>query len=203
MANAVIITGDIVNYTFLGSSSEKKMLLRLAHILKDLKYEFYRGDSFQVYSKDPLAALNLVLQLRAAARSFSSIHDIRASIGIGPVESPVKSLRTATGEAFILSGRAFDQLQEKQHLQIQSVNEKANIPFRIIALYTDHIFEKLSPKQAEVVLGLLKEQTQEMVAKKLKKSQSTINKHAQAAGWVEIEKLLNEYREVITQFDLL
>jgi hypothetical protein len=203
MANAAIITADIVNYTVLKPTTEKKMVSQLSTILKDTKFEFYRGDSFQAYIKHPMTAFRLLLQLRMAAKSHSSIHDIRTSIGIGKVDIPVRSLRTATGEAFVLSGRAFDQLADERLLLIQSGNEQANIAFRIIAYYTDHLLKRLTSKQAEVIAELLKEQTQAEVAKKLKKAQATINKHAQAAGWVEIQRLLNEYKEVITQFDLV
>jgi hypothetical protein len=40
--------------------------------------------------------------------------------------------------------------------------------------------------------------TQTDTAKRLKKSQATIHKHTQAAGWPEIEKLLEEYKNLIT-----
>lgn len=203
MPNTAIITADIVNYSALRSHTEKKMISQLSALLKDTKFEFYRGDSFQIYIKDPMVALLIVFRLRVTAKSYSPIHDVRASIGIGKADNPVRSLRTATGEAFVLSGRAFDQLADDRRLLIQSANDQANIAFRIIAYYADYLLKGLTSRQAEVVAELLKEQTQAEAAKKLKKAQATINKHAQAAGWVEIQRLLNEYKEVITQFDLI
>lgn len=203
MPIAAVITGDIVNSTLLAPILEKRMVAQLSIILNDHKFEFYRGDSFQAYIKDSAEALELVFQLRAVARSYSFIHDVRASIGIGYVDAPVRTLRTAASEAFVLSGRAFDQLTEPQRLWIQSTKEEANIAFRVIAYYADFISRRLTSKQAEVILELLKEHTQIEAAKKLKKAQATINRHAQAAGWPEIERLINEYKQVITQFKIV
>jgi hypothetical protein len=38
-------------------------------------------------------------------------------------------------------------------------------------------------------------------ARKLKKSQATIHKHTQSAGWPEIEKLLAEYQLLIDSIE--
>ena len=204
MPTGAVITADIVNFTRLMSSSlEKRMVATLSDVLKDHKVEFYRGDSFQAYIKDPAEALRLALQVRTAARNFSFIHDVRVSIGIGQVDTPVRTLRTASSEAFILSGRAFDQLSDERRLMIQSANEAANPAFRVIAFYADFIIRNLTSKQAEVVGELLKENTQTQVAKKLRKAQGTVNKHVQAAAWGEIERLLNEYQNVLTQFKII
>lgn len=203
MGTAAVITGDIVNSTLLEPAVSKKLVASLSQVFKEHKFEFYRGDSFQVYIKDSRIALDLVLQSRAIARIYSSMHDVRASIGIGKMTGPVRTLRTAGGEAFIRSGRAFDSLVNDERLKIQSYNEEADAALRIIAYFLDHIFFRLTSKQAEVVLELLKEHTQVEVAKRLKKTQSTVNKHAQAAGWTEIERLLNEYQSVITQFNIV
>jgi hypothetical protein len=204
MSVAAVITADIVNSTLLATQQEKKLVSQISAVLKDHKFEFYRGDSFQIYCKDASRAYELVLHIRTIARSFSMIHDVRTSIGIGKVKTPVRMLRTATSEAFILSGRAFDKLKNNsERTQITSGNEKANTPLRIIAYYTDYLFTQLTPKQAAVVVVLLRGETQLQAAKKLKKAPATINQHAQSAGWLEMEKLVTAYKQVITQFNLV
>jgi hypothetical protein len=203
MPDAAIITGDIVNFTLLPAGMAKKMIAQMINVLHPYKAEFYRGDSFQAYIKDPAIALELVFRLRAVARSFQASCDIRASIGIGKVNTPVRTLRTANSPAFILSGRTFDELNGEQRLLIRSQNSKANIGFNIIAYFADFIFQRLTVKQAEVVLQLLENRTQMQAAKKLKKAQATINQLAQSAGWVEIEKLIAEYKQVIVQFNIV
>ncbi|HEX5026135.1 MAG TPA: hypothetical protein VFV68_12725 [Agriterribacter sp.] len=203
MPLAAVITADIVNSTLPAPRQGKNLVAQLSAVLKNYLFEFYRGDSFQVYIKDVSEALKLAFQLRTEARKLSTIYDVRISIGIGKVTAPVKVLRTANSEAFVLSGRMFDQLKDDQRLCIQSADESANTAFRVMGYFADYLVKRLTAKQAEVVFELLKEQSQTEVAKKLKRKQSTVNKHAQSAGWTEIEKILKEYNKVITQFKLL
>jgi hypothetical protein len=202
MPTGAVITADIVNSTLLTREQEKKLLSQLTVVLQEYKYEFYRGDSFQVYLKNYQLALLVVLLSRATARAFSYSFDVRASIGIAQVEAPVRSLKTATGEAFILSGRAFDEMDMDERLKIQSADEQANIALRLIASYCDHLFRHMTPKQAAVLNELLKGRTQMEAAKKLHITQATLNQHAQAAGWNEIEKLLKEYQQTILKFNI-
>lgn len=203
MPIGAIITADIVNWTTLSPVNGKEMMLLLLAELKGHKHEFYRGDSFQVYIKDPASALKIALKARCVAKSFSFEHDIRVSIGIGEVKTPVRLLRTATGEAFVLSGRAFDALGGEARIKITSPNENANMTFKVIAYFCDYIFKQLTPKQAAVVKQLLSGSTQIKAAEELDITQATVNKHAASAGWPEIQGLVNEYQAVLTQFDLL
>jgi hypothetical protein len=202
MATAAVITGDIVNSTMLPHDQYEKILAAIGKIFADHTFEFYRGDSFQAYIKRPETALEIVFRLRAAARSINFIHDIRASIGIGKVSVPLRVMRTASDEAFVLSGRAFENLNAEQQLAIESPDPRANIAFRVIADYADFLCQKLTPKQAEVLTELLKEETQTDIAKKLKKAQATVNQHAQSASWPAFEKLIHEYQQAIIQFNL-
>ncbi|MGB8194922.1 MAG: hypothetical protein WCF67_23505 [Chitinophagaceae bacterium] len=203
MPSGAIITADIVNSTMLLPDQEKKLIRLLSLELKGYKFEFYRGDSFQVYIKDASLALKTVLKLRAIASSFSPLHDVRASIGIGEVKVPVRFLKTSTSDAFIISGRAFDELLSGARLQIRSAKEDSNLALRVIGYFCDYIFKRFTPKQAAVVHQLLSGHTQIEAARRLKISQATLNKHAQSAGWAEIEKILEEYRKSIMQFKLL
>src|ERR1043165_56861 len=115
MPTVAVITADIVNSTRLKKMEEKTLLANLSFLLKPYKFEFYRGDSFQVYVSDPKQALKVALQARAAAKRLSSgfsspFADVRASIGIGDISGPVRDLKTAKGEAFVISGRVFDEM---------------------------------------------------------------------------------------------
>ncbi|MCO5235066.1 MAG: hypothetical protein M9933_02265 [Chitinophagaceae bacterium] len=203
MPVAAVITADIVNSTVPGTVMGKKLIRKLNAVLENYKTEYYRGDSFQVYIRHPAEVLSLVYRLRTTARKLSEIYDIRISVGIGQVAGQVRDLRTAGSEAFVLSGRLFDQLRDTQYLGIRSANETANIALRVIAQFSDYLLKKFTSKQAEVILELLKGQTQAMIAKKLKREQSTIHKHIHSAGWPEMEKLLYEYHQLLTQFKLI
>ncbi len=69
MAVQAVLTGDIVNSTKLSKARELKLTSCLTGLFIefDSKLEFYRGDSFQAYVKNPANALRLALLSRTAA----------------------------------------------------------------------------------------------------------------------------------------
>ena len=174
-------------------------------ILSEYQFEFYRGDSFQVHITKPEEALKIALLCRTAAISISknekiNLSDIRISIGIGAVKMPVKTLGAAKDEAFVLSGRAFDELEKTAtRLSVSSGNSLANAGLAVISDYINAIFKMMTGKQAEVIFELLKGQTQQEVAKLLKRSKSTIHQHVISGRWNEVEKLLKQYENIINQ----
>lgn len=198
--NAAVITADIVNSTRLRKSDLKKLTVLLTGIFRNCPFEFYRGDSFQAYVPDGPDALRLALLCRAGAKKLLNsekqpITDITASIGIANVKKHVKSVSTETGEPFITSGRAFDGIKNPgTRLVISSADERFNTALKITAAYADLIFAKLTTKQAAVIFELLSGSSQTEIAKKFKKSQATINRHAKAAEWPALETLLADYR---------
>jgi hypothetical protein len=204
MSFAAVITADIVNSTKIAKADYKKLMKNLTGILQEHQHEFFRGDSFQVLIKSPNEALQVLLQARTAAMKLTEssmpIADIRASIGLGNVKLPVKSFQTASGDVFILSGRSFDKLAKEERLIIvcDEKNKAVNSGLKVISQFIDYLFQRLTFKQAAVVYELLMDRTQIDTAKKLKKSQATVHKHVQSAGWPEIEKLLTEYKHLIT-----
>jgi hypothetical protein len=202
MALSAVITADIVNSTQLSKTEYKKLLKNLEVLLQPHQHEFFRGDSFQVFLKSPNDALKVLLQARTIAMksdTSSTLSDIRASIGIGTVKLPVKSFQTAVGDVFVLSGRAFDKLAKDERLTIvcDEKNKAVNLGLSLVSQFIDYLFQRLTFKQAAVVDELLMDRTQIDTAKRLKKSQATIHKHTQAAGWPELEKLLAQYKELI------
>ena len=205
MALQAILTGDIVNSTKLSPAKEKKFMNILIDIFikRGHKIDFFRGDSFQAYTKDPGDALRLALLSRVAAISLFKdekviVSDVRISIGIGKVKTPVRTLKTAKGEAFLLSGRKFDEMAKTlQRLAITSPTPLANEGLQVIADYLNAIFSTMTGKQAEVILEVLKGETQKAVAKKFKKTKSTIHQRITSGRWPEIEKLLEQYGNII------
>lgn len=205
MAMRAVLTGDIVNSTQLEKSGEKKLLKALHQVLEPYKFEFYRGDSFQVYMKDPQKSLRVALLCRLIAiglnqGEYLTATDIRISIGIGNVITPVRTLGSAKGEAFVLSGRSFDEIQKTEtRLAITAENKVVNTGLQVIADYINSILKGMTAKQAEVVVELLKGQIQQKVTTLLNKSKSTISQLVSAGRWNEIEKLLLQYETLINQ----
>lgn len=207
MAIGTVITADIVNSTFLPKAVFNKLIKTIDSLLGGYKNEFYRGDSFQVYLKENEKALHLALTIRLAAKRIEmetgKDADVRVAIGIGHINRPVRIMKTSGEEPFILSGRSLDELSSGgKRIAIKSFDEGANCIFRIIARFIDYIFKDITAKQAAVIFELLLGNTQTDTAKRLKKSQVTINKQVHAAGWTEIEKLLMDYTNAFYQFNL-
>lgn len=198
-----VITGDIVNSTQLEASQEKKLLRLLQTIFSDHKHEFFRGDSFQAYVKDSTQSLRLALLCRTAAigllpEQSPPVSDVRLSIGIGSVESPIRSLATAKGEAFLLSGRALDAMEKTEgRLTIVTADKMAGHALSVMSDYINSIYRQMTPKQAEVIFELLKGFSQQHVAEKLNRSKSTISQHVTAGRWDEIENILNKFQHIV------
>jgi hypothetical protein len=203
MAIQAVLTADIVHSTKLLPHQEQKLMRRLRQVLSPYKFEFYRGDSFQAYVKDATLALEAALLCRTAAiglvqdiKNFTP--DVRISIGIGKTKEPPGTLGAARGEAFVLSGRAFDKIAKgNTKLIISTTNELANQGLQVVAGYTNTIFNGMTGKQANVIFELLKGNSQQAAAQKLKKSKSTISQHVTAARWEEIKTLVQQYKNII------
>ncbi|MEO7960013.1 MAG: hypothetical protein ABIR19_00615 [Ginsengibacter sp.] len=196
-----VLTADIVNSTRLTPAKGKVLVKLLEQILSPYKYEFYRGDSFQALVKDAAVSLRVALLCRSAAISLGEDNkaDVKISIGLGDVNERIKTLGAAKGEAFILSGRAFDEMEKKGiRLIISTADEKMNISFDIISDYINSIFSRMTSRQAKVIFELLKGGLQQDVVKRLKKSKSTISQHASSGRWGEIEKILNQFGQLLT-----
>ena len=208
-----VLTGDIVNSTKLLPQQESALIKKLSDPLEQFLgqslYEFYRGDSFQVFMEEPGKALQLALACRALAISISARggeeeptvrSDIRISIGIGEATRPVRNLGLAKGDAFLLSGRQLDQLQQSEdRLAIGCMEPMANIGFQILADYLDSIYKGMTAKQADLIVELLSGTTQQQAALRLDKSKSTVSQLASAGRWPEIERLLKQYEMLINQ----
>ncbi len=210
MGQHAVLTCDIVNSTKLNRATEKVLLSTLNKLLEPYTYEFYRGDSFQVYlkPKELIESLQIALLCRTAAiktpaEDPATPCDLRTSIGIGTISGTVKKLASAKGEAFLLSGRGLDSLSKSQaHLVISIENGQPNAlrhGFELISAYTDSIFHNITTKQAEVIYQLLRGKSQTETVKTLKKSKSTISQLANTAKWSEIEWILLMYKNLINE----
>jgi hypothetical protein len=199
-----VLTADVVNSTKLSSPQYKRLMEVLDKFLHPHPHEFYRGDSFQAYLKEPSEALRLALACRALVIELTTKDDVpvrgdvRISIGIGGVTAPVRSLGSAKGEAFLLSGRELDELQKTdRRLAINSNNEMANIGLQVMADYLDNIFQEMTGKQADIIVELLRGMSQQQLTISREKAKSTISELANAGRWPEIERILEQYEKLI------
>lgn len=205
MANtiAAILTGDVVNSTRISTGQSRRLTDALAALFGPRSHEFYRGDSFQVLEPDPANALRLAMQCRVLALEVKSRHaavrsDIRISIGLGKTGRPTAKPGLASGEAFLLSGRAFDTLSASDRRLSIAVNHPLGAAaLSVVADYTDAVFREMTTNQAALYELLLTGSSQQDAAKKLKKSKSTVHQYAVSGRWRETEQILLHYENII------
>ena len=204
--NYSIITADIVNYTKITQSSEGNLIDDFIKWTKkmsgfsEVKYEVYRGDSFQCIIPNLNQTLKICLLNRAYFLRLSKNQnglDLRQSIGIGEVNLLKKTLSRSDGEAFRYSGRSFDEMDKKGNRIVfkSSFNEidaELNTSFALL----EAIIQGWTSTQAEVFFHKLQGKKEKEIAAQLNISQPAINRHLKAVSWSAIEKLLNRFEEL-------
>lgn len=195
-----VITADIVNSTILSSKSLSSLQKSIEKQFEaeNIRFSFYRGDSFNALCRAH-EAHRISCMLRTMAKQYSGSDknneiDIRITIGLGKIEKPVKSLAVAKGEAFLLSGREMDRIGKKgPRLSIRCADPRIDLGMAAISQFTDFILRNMTLRQSQVVYRILCGANQLETADLLGKSQSTISKHASAANWKELSRLMGIY----------
>ena len=193
-----IITGDIMNSREVLAT---KWLETLKAVLnrygqEPKSWEIYRGDSFQLEVK-PSQALHAALLIKASIKQYKQL-DVRMAIGIGEKDFSAAKITESNGDAFIYSGECFEELK-KHTLAIQSpwpkVDREVNLYLDLASLTMDHWASNTST----IIKAAMEypELTQEELAKKLNKTQSTISISLKRAGFEEIMRMEKRYKELI------
>jgi len=197
-----VITGDIIN-------SEKfhqpeLWLERLKAVLQPLgsspKYwEIRRGDSFQAEIAMAEDALKTAIAIKAAIKRLAGL-DVRMAIGIGTKSYDAPAIGEANGDAFMRSGRLFDNLR-KTTLAIASpwpeIDDMLNLCLELALLTMD----RWTPNSAEITALALANpgKTQAVLANLIGISQGRVSERQQRAGYEEIMKLEAYFRKVVQQ----
>jgi hypothetical protein len=205
MVIEAIFTADIVNSSLLRATELDEVLTAINALIHPYakKHEFYRGDSFHTLLNEPETGLELATLLRLYVRKMQPARlkkplDIRIAIGLGEIDTPIKKLSTATGEAFVLSGRELDKLsQTDQCLSIVTKSNSANEAFQILSEYSDLLLANISSTQAEVLYLLLNGFTETLVAEQLRKTQPTINRIKKAGHYNALQANIAHYRAMV------
>lgn len=196
-----VLTADIVHSTRLPEREFDRLVAGLKSLFRHDTIEFYRGDSFQVLLQDAAPALLKAVCSRLLAIGYTADEriDIRVSISLGRLTTPTGKIGSSMDELFIQSGRHFDRLTgSDRRFYIVSGDEEKDFTYEIIAGYADSLLEKVTARQAEVLVHLLSGSTQKEVARLLGKTAPTINQHIKTARFEEIKRVIIKY-ETLTQ----
>lgn len=208
-----VMTADVVRSSLLPEAVFAGLASRIETMAREggaLDFNgFHKGnDAFQCRIPDAREGLRLALRMRTAAIGIGGtaegvpVTDLRVSLGIGPVAGGPPREGRDLGAAWVLSGRGMETLKRgERRMWLEGTDAKANIALEAISRLVDHLFMKLTVKQAEVLGLLLEGLTQTEVAQRLSKSQSTVSSHVQAMGWREVDAALRLYAEAVSKSD--
>lgn len=220
-----VITGDIIRSTQLTTASQTMLIDGLNASLQqwskdyNMRYEIYRGDSFQCLLPNEHEALRLMLLLKTFIKSLNPNEsseasksnntkpgllvpnldfDARIALGIGNIDSNSTKLGQTNGQAFILSGHTLDELKnQKQTLAIATADSHhEELQTELILL--DFIVSRMTALQSEVILWKLSGYTESYIAKQLGINQSAVNQRANSAGWNAINTLVQRFEKLYT-----
>ncbi len=206
METKAVITGDIVQSTQILSRSD--LLLSIQSIAGELqtltpfKYEFFRGDSFQLLIDNPVKALKIALLIRAGLQGKTPEGspckwDARLSVGLGTVNYTSEHVVTSDGEAYHNSGREFDALG-KRKLALRTSWDEVNDEFAVSTAFADDIISGWSVTQAQTIYqSLLYDITQRDVAEKLGSTSQNISKLLVAAKESLLKMYLKRFEDVV------
>lgn len=213
-----VLTADLIDSslyeeeileTVLNSLSEEFEKLTKQYGAENVRFDIYRGDSFQGIINKPEAALEITLQIKTAInkihlketkknKAYSKIADFKMAIGIGTQDFERESISESNGQAFLFSGRTLDSMKnDSRKTLIKTEDDEINEEFNTAFYLLDTLTEKWSTASAEVVYYLLKEMKEREVAKAINISQSAVNQRKKAAGWDAIAGLLVRFEKVI------
>ena len=197
-----VITGDMINSRKVADPAGWLSQLKAALLTEGptpKAWEVTRGDSFQVEIVHAEDVLKKALHIKALIKRIAGL-DVRMAIGIGTKTYDAPKISEANGDAFVRSGRLFDQLK-KNTLAISSPWEELDGAINIcleLALLT---MDRWTPNSAEIVALAIEnpEKTQLELGKILQISQGRISERLQRAGYDEIMKMEAYFRESILQ----
>lgn len=209
-----VITGDIVRSSEI-KYEERDSVLSYLHASFDfidkqwqfrngilMPFEIFRGDSFQaVFSRPERALLASVLLLLQFSSYDNDSKDLaaRISIGIGTIDylPDSGSVGEADGIAFRLSGKHLDSMKEKgQYLLVSTPDPTMNLMFESQCAFFDLVAARWTDVQKETLLERFSGFTQEEIASKQRKSQSTVSQSLKAAGFDAVKKFLDNYESL-------
>lgn len=205
-----VITGDIVNSTEILNSGHREKLLEILHKTVDdinkaklfgiskINIDIYRGDSFQIMLPNNTATiLRLAILTRTAliANSTNSLRwDARIGIGVGKGEFIGDTISESDGEAFRLSGKAFDGLKSNKRLAILTPCDDFNEELEVSSAFADNIISNWTSAQAEVIyLHFLSGMPQKDIAQIVNKTPQAVSKLLSTANFDLILKYTMRY----------
>ncbi len=205
-----VITGDIIDSTKILEEGYRDKLLSTMHLaiqeMNDyklwgrVKIEIFRGDSFQITVDEPTYITDIAIAFRSKliANSGSDTRwDARLGLGIGEQEYLSEKISESDGQAFHLSGQAFDSLQKNDRLAILTPQTNINEELWVSTSFVDEIISNWTLLQASTFYTYITENlSQKEIATKEKKSPQAISKIFIAGKFNLIDNYLTRFHQI-------
>ena len=165
--------------------------------------EFFRGDGWQLLLTDPAMAMRVGIFLRASLLA-GGVADSRIAIGLGKGQkNPSARVAVSTGEAFVLSGHALDEMTQYSSMTIEIPESRGPLSdwLPVIGHLCDSLIDQWTRRQAEIVCVAIdpKEPGYETVARSLKPavSKQAVAKGLRGANWHAIREAIHQFEETV------
>ena len=182
-----VLTGDIVNSRMVDAKLWGEQLRLVLSSYAD-SYDIYRGDSFQAILSLEKAFLCTVI-LMARLQTIDGIR-VRIGLGIGAIDQPSNTVKESTGEAYIYSGEAFDDLR-KDLFRIRTPWQETDRIINLLMGLCTEIMGRWTVNMAESFAAAMEhpKKNQVQLAQLLKrKHQSQLSTELTKAGYTKIQE---------------
>lgn len=208
-----VITGDLVN-----SSDGKERGITYNAVVNTLlrevsrhdwysisKFEFFRGDSFQITMESPQSILEVAAFIRTYLISLTDVHelahlDARLSLSIEMLNKYSQYTESAYEQAYIMSGKHLESMHKSKKMVFNSSQNNLMLPVSSITSLLDNTISMLSKSQAEILkeaLDVMKVNPPDLV-KKTQKTRQNIHKILERSGTERVIESLLNCRKFIT-----
>jgi len=195
-----VLSGDVVSSREIDDKRKLRAAIdtgidRLGESLGAIGMRF-RGDAFQLALPHAADAFTAAVLMRASliehSPSRQQMWDARIAIGLGEAQLPsVEDFVDADGAPFVRSGQGLDALGQGQQ-RLGLFVEKPQPELDLLIRFADDIVSHWTHNAAEVIrLSLMSGASQSELAKRLGRSQPTINRRLAAARWALIRDFLD------------
>lgn len=217
-----VISGDIVAFTSLSNELKEFLETRLKTLTSELQptYNTYsrliKGDFLECVVPNPEDALTVALLIKSWVKAvpieakkkdrrlrYFENYGIRLAIGYGTLQRFDREKDIIDGEAIYMSGRKINEegTHGKERITIKntlffiSADEQLNQAIEPVIALVDHIINKATAKQCEVLHHKLLGESEARISKRLGISQPVVNQHSTSVGWNAIEKAVHYFHQ--------
>ena len=208
-----VITGDLYRSSTdyeRGVSYIGLMEVMLEKIIKNNRLrvfdvDFFRGDSFQITSKDPINLLSIAVYIRAYLRSYSEknddkgMYDARLAISIDKVNKYRRDVNSIFESAQIKSGRSLDLIENNEMMVFDSSLYDLKEIYSPSVILLDALLSMLSKPQSEILREIVYDRDASIseIAEKLGKSKQVVYKTIKRGSVDKIVKFLDAHLSLV------